>query len=345
LHPLRNLFALGIWRSRIHIEHGHVQRGLDECLAVISAGSHLSESKFVLELVHGRLAHSIGHEGVLDILSTQMLLPAELEDVQQRLSDVFPHDYPTIDMEGESIIFRDVVQHTFTHGGIGGGHLMPQLLPPLVRLHSVIITMTELDTEPSLEQKASCTAISLLHARRKRTVARYLHVCDQAEDIARMTPYDRRFDGIVLDITRPHILNYRIELDSFITGSRYFLVGMLMPAVERISDLMHEATRTVLALHRYQLERGEYPKGLKQLMEMGYVDGIPTDPYSSKPFVYEKVNGDFRLYSVGRNFVDDDGEIAYRAKRPATWGTEEKGDAVFWPYRTGAGHERTGRQD
>jgi len=338
LQPLRSLFMLGLWQSRIQIERGHIQPALNDCLTVINTERHLCQGKFLTEQLIGFWANSIGHKGILEIASTQKLSAVELKDLQQRLSDIFPDSSPTIDMECERLRFMDTVQHTFTQGGIGGGHLIPKFFSPLVRATSVIITMRELETESDFRQKALYAAMSMVHARRDKTISRYDKMCDQMDDITDMTPYKRRASNVSLGINRPHIFNYVIHFDSFIKESRYFLPEVLIPAVDRIADLIHQAkglnkaTMTVLALQRWRLDTGEYPTGLKQLAEAGYLDELPMDPFSNESLIYEKVDGDFKLYSVGQNFRDDKGKIAYQGKsHVAHWGTTDEGDAIFWP--------------
>jgi len=56
------------------------------------------------------------------------------------------------------------------------------------------------------------------------------------------------------------------------------------------------------------------------------------DPFSDKPLVYKKTDGNFIFYSVGLNFKDDGGQV-YRmeeGKKPRLW-DDKFGDAVFWP--------------
>lgn len=338
LGQLRSLFMLGLWQSRISMERSHIQQALSDCLSVINAGRHLDQRELLTEQLAGLWANSIGNRQVLEVVSSRKLSAVELKNLQQRLSDMLPDKYPTIDMEYERLMFLDMVQHTFTRRGIGGGHLIPKFLPLLVQSSGVIITMRELETKPTLKQRALYTAISIVHARRDKTIARYDEMCDQFDEITEMTPYERRAANISFGINRPHIFNYVIHFDSFIKESRYFLPEVLMPAVDRIAEVTYQArglnvaTRTVLALQRWRLDTGEYPASLKQLVEAGYLNELPMDPFSNKSFVYEKVDGDFTLYSVGRNFRDDKGEIAYQGKTHiALWGTPEKGDAVFWP--------------
>lgn len=89
---------------------------------------------------------------------------------------------------------------------------------------------------------------------------------------------------------------------------------------------------SVLAILRYQKEKGTYPADLEALVEQGYLSQPPMDPWSDKPLAYRKTEDGFILYSVGFNFEDDGGEVSRDYKgRVSRWGTEEAGDAVLWP--------------
>jgi hypothetical protein len=87
---------------------------------------------------------------------------------------------------------------------------------------------------------------------------------------------------------------------------------------------------TELALERFEKDKGEYPENLRTLVELGYLEEIPNDPYSDGPLVYKKTDKDFILYSFGENLIDDGGQVAHRDDgRIKQWASE--GDWVFRP--------------
>lgn len=65
---------------------------------------------------------------------------------------------------------------------------------------------------------------------------------------------------------------------------------------------------TLIALRIYKDEHGEFPDELKSLTPR-YCKSVPLDPYSGKPLIYKKQGDHFLLYSIGRNRVDDGGEL------------------------------------
>ncbi len=231
-------------------------------------------------------------------------------------------------MEGERLAFLDVVQHSFTDGGPGGGHLIPQRKGFLEDMYEDVVEITEdIPVAKRLLGSAAFTSVCLLHARRDETLAMGGQIYNQQARIVRMSPYQR------------HAGNLRSGDDilSSVHKYRYFLLYYLIPAAERCSDLayrgkaLHEATVAILALQRWRVEKNEYPADLDGLVAAGFLKELPMDPYSDKPLVYKRIDDDFMLYSLGCNLKDDGGKIVERRGNPEKWGTHDDGDAVFWP--------------
>lgn len=343
LNGLRNLAMLGRWRIKVEIETLNTAQALDDCTTFLNTGTQWRQNKGFNETIVGYALCNMGYEGLLKIISRKELPASQLKDIQERLTNMYVATNAIFDLEFDKILFLDMVQHTFTKGGLGGGHLIPKYLSPLVQFRSIVKTLGELETEPTARQKVLYLVMSLLHARRNKTISKIEEIYEQAKEIQKMTPYEIRKSGDLVDIKHPDIWNYKIRFDSFIRESRYFVVGLSMPVAESISTLkyrnraMYEAAITILALKRYMIENNSYPESLEELLSKGYIKKLPIDPYSDKPMVYKKIGTNFKLYSVGENFVDDGGELAFYddGNMIQKWGnvTDKGGDAVFWPAR------------
>jgi len=328
LNRVKILSRLGIWRSRFNIKQGRIQQSIDDCLAVAMAGSHWQGNGTLIEQLVGLAICRLAYEEIFHILATQRLSVVELEHLQHQLLQLFPQGYPLIDMEGERLAFLDVVQRSFTDGGPGGGHLIPQKKGFLVDMYEEIVEITEdIPVGERFLGSAALTSVCLLHAGRDETVAMGEQIYNQQARIVRMSPYER------------HVGNLRSGDDilSTVHKYRYFLLHYLIPAAERCSDLayrgkaLHEATVAILALKRWRLEKNEYPAGLDDLVSAGFLKELPMDPYSDKPLVYKKTDDNFILYSLGCDFKDDGGKIVEKRGDVQKWGTHDDGDAVFWP--------------
>lgn len=320
--PLRDLARLGMWRCRFEREQGRMQESINDCVAIARAGSHWQGKGTLIEQLVGTAICALARNEILHLLDAQKLSAAELSSLQDKLSQIYSDGYPLINMEGEKLVFMDVVQRSFTDGGPGGGHLIPGRLDNLTGMPASII-----DERDERYFMLFYTAASMVHAGRDATEAKGEELYDMQSQLAKMTPHHRD----VCDIKMPDEILFSMP------SHRYFLIQTLMPASARVSEIayrgkmQHEATLTVLALKRWRLEKDEYPSSLNELIASGFLKELPLDPYSDKPLVYKKTDGDFILYSFGPNFKDDEGQVAMVRGRPARWGTREAGDIVLWP--------------
>jgi hypothetical protein len=83
------------------------------------------------------------------------------------------------------------------------------------------------------------------------------------------------------------------------------------------ADLTRLALR--LELHRY--ERGAYPQSLDEL-KMPDGESLPRDPFNGQPFHYTPAVDGYKLWSVGRDGVDNGGKPDF--------GSSDGGDLVIW---------------
>ncbi len=327
LNRMKILSRLGIWHSRIAAEQGLIRQSIDDCLAVAKAGSHWQGRGTIVEQLVGLAFGRLAYDEIFDILAAQRLSADELKRLQNQLSQLHPQGYPLIDMEGERMAFMDTVQRIFTDGGPGGGHLIPQKAGIFGNMYDIEEVAEDIPFGKKIFENAALTSMCLLHARRDATVATGKQIYKQADMIVKMSPYERHkrdlpsTDDVIMSMPR----------------YRYVLLEYIIPAAERVSELsyqskaLHQATITILAIHRWRLDKGDYPAALDDLIQAGYLKELPIDPYSDKPLIYKKTENNFVLYSIGRNFKDDGGKVIKTDGNALKWGSYEDADAVFWP--------------
>lgn len=63
-----------------------------------------------------------------------------------------------------------------------------------------------------------------------------------------------------------------------------------------------------IAVLRYRATIGKYPATLEELVPQ-YLPSLPEDPYGNGPYRYQATDDSFRIYSLGRNRVDDHGDL------------------------------------
>ncbi len=88
--------------------------------------------------------------------------------------------------------------------------------------------------------------------------------------------------------------------------------------------------RVAIALERFRLVHGQYPDSLEGLSPQ-FIDSLPHDIINGQPLHYRRtVNGQFVLYSVGWNEVDDGGVVVPDKK--STFGVDRTQGDWVWRY-------------
>ena len=309
LKGLRDLSGMGVSMSRKYLEEGDIEKAMDTSLSVVRCGWHWDSRGTLIDQLVGMSIKRVGYSQVLAIIAEGDLTVDQMKELRGQLSQIGQGGYPHVDLESERLAFMDTVQHVFTEGGPGGGHLIPANYQELMG---------------GSEVEIAYWGASIVHVSRNRTVALAKKMYDRMDDTVRMSPYLKQVKNTE-------------RSDDFLMSHnkyRYSLFWMMIPAVHRVSVIrfqgkaVSEAVDVIVALKLWEVEKGELPDSLAQLKSGGFLKELPDDPYSDGPLKYVKRDGDFVLYSVGEDFDDNGGK--QHPDRP--WGNHEHGgDRVFWP--------------
>jgi hypothetical protein len=192
LQQIRSVARMGIWRSRIAKEQGHLQQCIDDYLVIARVGNHWQDRGTIVEQLLGLAIRTLAYNELLPLLATQKLSAVELKDLQNQLSQFYPRDYPLTNMEGERIAFMDAVQRLFTDGGPGGGHLIPQKTGMFSDMYGDITEIAEdVPVGRKFIENTTLTSMCLLHARRDATVEFGDQIYDRLTEIGKISPYQR----------------------------------------------------------------------------------------------------------------------------------------------------------
>jgi hypothetical protein len=356
LGKLRKMCFFGKYRIKMEIENKYLLQAVEDCITLLGCSFQWYKSNLFAEEITAWLLNSDGCKELLKILPITDFQSSQLQEFQKQLESMCKSCSFTYDMKGEKITFLDIVQHSFTKGGFGGGHLIPKYLQPLVReTYSAVNDLTfrqyilyclfpdymdyqlqklNIRTEyisssnmnRMFRNRFLCYPISLFHARRNDTITKYNQLFKQIQEIQKMTPFQIKQANISIKIEQPDIVDDMIQF-SFTKKNKYFLIGLFIPDVtEDISNRVfvnkatYESIITILAIKRYKIDNGIYPETLDELLNKGYIVSIPMDPFSDKPLVYKKTDTDFTLYSLGEDFNDDGGTRSTNSSRNiVTW--------------------------
>lgn len=318
---LRRFAFLGIWRSRVHFHHGRVSDALEDCLIVARAGSHWQRLPLLMEQLLGHGLSSMAHAEILRLIERRTPSPEALATLQRGLSELYPQQYPLADIEERWLTALDVVQHEFTDGGPGGGHLVYSF-SDIVESARVSMGLRSAKWLQLPDWKRM-----FLHPRRNQAVAKAREMFERQRRLVRLTPYERRNREVaVAEETSDSLPEY----GDVLVNSDVFWEESIVTRNAFHSKAMHEATLTIVALLRHRQEKGLYPASLEELIGSGYLQALPCDPYGSGALSYRRGNSDFVLYSLGPDF-DDDGGILGETEEGRIPNWLNHGDTVFWP--------------
>ena len=103
--------------------------------------------------------------------------------------------------------------------------------------------------------------------------------------------------------------NFEDELATWAySGSGYLFEPMdyaeLCVGFRAYRETWFNAIDIVIALELYRINNGNYPETLNDL-EPDYIEDVPVDSYCDTPFAYIPIDGDYRLYSLDSNQIDE----------------------------------------
>jgi hypothetical protein len=111
-------------------------------------------------------------------------------------------------------------------------------------------------------------------------------------------------------------------------------IASLAGAFSRLmtTETAQQIDLTAIALKRYDLQHGEYPENLAQLVPT-FLATVPLDTMNGEPLHYRRQTKEtFLLYSVGENGVDDGGDPSVPPDVKASSSDWQNGRARDWVW-------------
>ena len=295
------------WQIKYEADNGDIEKALDDCIALTKFGGHLQGHGLLIEQLVGIAIEALGNSMTLMLLDRIEIPVDVLKNAQEEYYKQFVRQEPVISMEAEKVFWYDQIQRTFTDNGQGGGRM-------LARGMAYVVTD---DWKENLWRFVS------------------FNFPDRQEIVASIDSYFGLFAKILTETpweSRDEVIDDQVWNEVNITP---LMLKIQTPAIERVGQIAwrmksgREALLTVLAVKRYEKEKGQYPANLSELVEAGYLKKLPMDPFSDGPLVYRKTESGFLLYSLGTNLTDEGGKLGLRGGKRRMWADD--GDWVFWP--------------
>ena len=296
------------YRQNTNMYNGDIERALSDCVVLTKFGGHLQGHGLLIEQLAGIAIEGLANSVTFDLLDS-VALPADLlKNTLQELNEQFDTQKPVISLEAEKAFWYDQIQWAFTDDGQGNGRMLARGMPYVV---------TD-DWKQILWR-----FVSFNHPDRKDAVTTIDKYFMKADELFALSPRDLQNEGIDANEWDDALrLSYMLKEQ----GPAQYRVGQISWRVKT----GRQALLTVLAVMRYEKEKGEYPASLKELVKAGFLKKLPIDPYSNAPLVYRRIESGFIIYSVGMNLTDDGGVLGLSSRgTPRMW--MDNGDWVFWP--------------
>jgi len=321
LSDMRKFGYLLCWRAKLAASDGRTDEAFDDVLTCYRAGMHCKGPRTLIEQFVGIAMEGLACNTSFVILQEKEIDSQKLQAFQNEFEKLIASDTFTVNFEVEKFFVYDFIQRCFTDNGCGSGHFIPG-----GNLASGFETSQASDSN----QSHGISILALIIANRHETVEKFDKAYEKSEQWTKTTPWQK------------HQANFNADRELGLTEkltikkARHLYYYILMPASNRVIEISYrnkvgcEAVVTTLAIMRYKQDKGNYPETLEQMVEAGYVKEIPMDPWSDKPIVYRKTEGNFILYGVGGNFKDDGGQVIRDDKGKVKQYADE-GDWVFWP--------------
>ena len=290
------------------MSNGNIESALQDCIAFKRLAQHLSGRGLLIEQLVGIAIEGLAMASIETVLRSEQLNSKQLAWLQKEIErTVDGHDHP-VNMEAEKALLLDYVQRGFTDDGKGNGRVLLKGLPLITKDIKSDVSGFLLLNYP--DRRETTASIEALHA------------------------------GIDMIIHTPPFQSNSNEIEvfesSFLTNAGN-LMWIDYKAISKVGQMSwrlltnRQALAVICAIFRYEDQYDKLPGSLGDLVDAGFIDEVPIDPYSGEPFVYRAADGDFILYSVGENMIDDGGVYGTNGNRGKKRRYSDNGDFVCWP--------------
>jgi len=314
------------------VDQGNGERATRDAEAMMAISIHVQESRIVVgDLAGIRLRLRATNNIVMALeWKPSIFTDAQLKRLQMAMYLV-PPALERPDFRTERLMFEDAVQRFYTDDGHGDGRFAPQWkqMETIAFMESVsgekiydkkVGVISQFDLFASfLSQPFACFAI----AGRKEALDHY----DASMKRLIGDPNDSLSDAVnaiaIADEEYVESINAH--------GARYFLEGILMPDFSKfmlnwkLDQARRDACAAAIAAELYHRANNKWPESAADLAPL--CDGkAPQDPWNEKPIMMETDANGFRMWSVGKNGVDDHGDLAQSKK------SSDHSDSADWVW-------------
>jgi len=317
------LFTALVVRMRLRAADGDVTGAVDDLLLCYRFGSDMKSRPLMTDQLLGVAIQAQSLRTGFQILGRTKVSRELRDTLQTRLAALSKDQDFIIDLRGDELAALDTLQTVYAKlpanykdFDVNSVDLAQRQRMDKAAVEVSRILKLDLTTQEFLASVTSDPPDQL---------AQKVRMCYAYYDMVRTkTPWQWRREYI----------DFFADVRDIIGGN--LLLYALVPAVQQQAQICargratRDALMATLAILKYRDDKGALPDDLETLVSAGYLPGLPMDPYSDKPLICRRTDGDFTLYSRALNCRDNGG-------KPSNWGQDlVDGDQVFWPIQQSA---------
>ena len=308
------------------VEKADGERATRDAEAIIALSIHVQEARMLIGGVVGVSIRSIVVNRILMALEWKpnTFTDSQLKRLQNALRSV-PRALERPDFTLERLMFEDIVQRLYTDDGHGDGRFAPQWKQ--LRLISALESVS--GGNHGKEQGAT-TQFTLLASWLSQPFAFYA-IAGRKEALDHYDASIKRLASQPNDSLNDAVTASTIAEEEFVEsmtahGARFFLEGILMPALGKvvfyfqIDRANRDACVISIAAELYHRANKKWPASAKDLAPLCN-DNAPRDSWNGKSILMETDANGFRMWSVGRDGMDNRGNLkkSTQAKDSVDW--------------------------
>ena len=308
------------------VEKADGERATRDAEAIIALSIHAQEGRILIGDLVGMSIRSIVVNRILMALEWKpnTFTDSQLKRLQNALRSV-PRALERPDFTYERLMFEDIVQRLYTDDGHGDGRFAPQWKQ--LRLISALESISAANHG---EKQGATTQFTLFASFLSQPFSFYA-IAGRKEALDHYDASIKRLAGQPNDSLNDAVTALAIAEEEFVEsmtahGARFFLEGILTPALGKVvsSFQIDRANRDAcvisIAAELYHRANGKWPASATDLTTL--CNGkAPQDPWNGKPILMASDANGFRMWSVGRDGVDQRGNLekSTQAKDSVDW--------------------------
>ena len=304
------------------VEKADGERATRDAEAIIALSIHFQEARMLLGGFVGVSIRSIVVNRILMALEWKpnTFTDSQLKRLQNALRSV-PRALERPDFTLERLMFEDIVQRLYTDDGHGDGRFAPQWKQ--LRMISALEGV-------SADKPRATTQFTLLASWLSQPFAFYA-IAGRKEALDHYDASMKRLaiqpnDSLNDTVTASAIAEEEFVESMTAHGARFFLEGILMPGLGKVAFELQidranrDACVISIAAELYHRANGKWPASATDLAPLCN-GNAPRDSWNGKSILMETDANGFRMWSVGRDGVDNRGNLkkSTQAKDSVDW--------------------------